>query len=289
MKKVVLCLFALSILLLTGCDNNEEAFYLEDKYYGTSEFIDLDQDTLEDLINDKESFAIFIYQPACANSENFEKVLTEYTGENQISFYKMPFSLMKETTLGDEIKYYPSFVVFHDGKMVDFLDANSDKDIDYYQNTEGFDKWFSSYVLKKEVDNNVAIENAGEQEEKTVNTDVTLDNVKYDENKVNIYFFWGDGCPHCESEFAFFESIEEQYGDYYNLNTFEVWNNEENASLLEVFSQSMNEDVTGVPYTIIGDKSFMGFNEDKEKEFINAITSQHQDSYDVYFDKINNS
>lgn len=288
MKKVVLCLFVLSILLLTGCDKKEEAFYLEDKYYGTSEFIDLDKDTLEDLIKDKESFAVFIYHPACANSENFEKVLTEYMGDKQISFYKMPFSEMKETVLGDEIKYYPSFVIFHDGEMIDFLDANSDKDTDYYQSTEDFDKWFSSYVLKKEVNQKSSSKENNAEEEDTINTDVTINDVKYDDNKVNIYFFWGNGCPHCEAEFSFFESIKNEYGDYFTLNTFEVWNNEENANLLSVFAKNMNEDVTGVPYTIIGERSFMGFSEDKEEEFIKAITSQHQNSYDVYFDKIKN-
>ena len=288
MKKIVVCLFILSILVLTGCNKNEEPFYLEDKYYGDDEFIELDKDMLEDLINDKESFAIFIYQPACANSENFEKVLTEYTGDKQISFYKMAFSDIKETTLGDEIKYYPSFVIFHNGKMVDFLDANSDNDTNYYKDYDGFDEWFSSYVLKKEVDKETSTKDTSIEEEK-INTDVTLDDVKYDENKVNIYFFWGDGCPHCEAEFEFFESIANEYGDYYTLNTFEVWNNEENANLLEVFSKSMNEDITGVPYTVIGDQTFTGFSDEYKEKMINAIISQHKNSYDVYFDSIKNA
>lgn len=54
--------------------------------------------------------------------------------------------------------------------------------------------------------------------------------------------------------FEFFESIKEKYGDYYNLYTFETWYNEENAKLIYSFAESMGDKVTGVPYTIIGDK-----------------------------------
>ena len=41
--------------------------------------------------------------------------------------------------------------------------------------------------------------------------------------KINIYLFWGNGCSHCSNLKAFMASIEEEYGKYYNLYTFEVW------------------------------------------------------------------
>ncbi|KKT07630.1 MAG: putative membrane protein, partial [Candidatus Nomurabacteria bacterium GW2011_GWB1_43_19] len=28
---------------------------------------------------------------------------------------------------------------------------------------------------------------------------------------INIYFFWGEGCPHCEKEKPFLETLEEKY------------------------------------------------------------------------------
>ena len=43
-----------------------------------------------------------------------------------VSFYKMSFVNMKETNLKDKIKYYPSFAIFKDGELVDYLDANND-------------------------------------------------------------------------------------------------------------------------------------------------------------------
>lgn len=118
--------------------------------------------------------------------------------------------------------------------------------------------------------------------------DINLDNVVREKNKVNIYLFWGDGCPHCKKEKEFFESIKTKYGKYYNLYTFEVWYNEENLNILNAFASSMGEKVTGVPYTIIGSKTFKGFNDtdDYKQSIIKTIEEEKDKNYDVYFDKI---
>lgn len=57
-------------------------------------------------------------------------------------------------------------------------------------------------------------------------------------------------------------------------------------NLIYTFAESMGDKVTGVPYTIIGDKSFTGFGEKSKNDFISAIEKQYKNSYDVYFDKI---
>ncbi len=117
----------------------------------------------------------------------------------------------------------------------------------------------------------------------------TLEDIVREENKVNIYFFWGDGCPSCAEELEILKKIEEEYGDYYNLYTFETWYNDNNVELLKMFASSMNDQVSGVPYTIIGTKSFIGFNDKYNNLFVNEIKSQYKNSYDVFFDKVNQS
>ena len=67
---------------------------------------------------------------------------------------------------------------------------------------------------------------------------------------------------------------------------FETWKDKENAELLSVFANAMNDKVTGVPYTIIGSLSFKGFGESKKNSFLEAIESQLKNNYDVYLDKI---
>ncbi len=114
----------------------------------------------------------------------------------------------------------------------------------------------------------------------------TLGDVIQTPGKVNVYFFWGDGCPHCRAEYEFFESIKEEYGKYYNLYGFEVWHSEDNANLLNEMAAALGQTTSGVPVTIIGDKVFTGFGSGREEDIKKAIESEHQNSYDVYFDKI---
>lgn len=289
---IIPVLLLISIIIIVIQNLPAQKFYLEDKYYGSRGFIEIDTSDLEKLMDDKESFALFIYQPACVTSSNFEQVLNDFMGSNNIKIYKIAFSNIKDTSLSEKIKYYPSFAIFNRGIMVDYLDASSDDDLKYYEEKVEFENWFTSYVLLKDVntyDSEVQDETTQEEEESTeVETpaEIDLENVTYDENKVNIYFFWGSTCPHCKEEFSFFDEIEEEYGNYYNLYTYEVWESQENAEIMNRFADALEEEPTGVPYTIIGDVSFTGFGESSKEKFIDAITSKHQNSSDVYFDKI---
>ncbi len=297
---VIPVLLLISIIIVIIKKMPEQKFYLEDKYYGNSEFTTIESNDLNKLMNDKESFALFIYQPACVTSSEFEQILYDFTKSNNIKIYEIAFSDIKDTKLSKSIKYYPSFAIFNKGKMVDYLDAESDNDLKYYKSKDEFEKWFTNYVLLKEVEvsnqnsNEKNSEGTKENSNKSSQENITeentkeikLDQITYDKNKVNIYFFWGSTCPHCKEEFAFFSQIKEEYGDYYNLYTYEVWNNPDNATIMNRFASALNEEVKGVPYTIIGDVSFTGFGESSKEKFIEAIKNKHQNSSDVYFDKI---
>lgn len=147
MKKLIIFLLTMIFcLLLVGCNNKQDTISLDKEYYQNNSFNELDKNTFDDLINNKKSFAIFIYQPLCTISYEFNKILTEFANQYQISFYKMPFSDIKETELKEYIKYYPSFVIYYKGEIVEYLDANSDSDSEYYKSIDGFKKWFSNYV-----------------------------------------------------------------------------------------------------------------------------------------------
>ena len=287
----LLLLISIIIGIIVIRNMPEKKFYLEDKYYCGSDFIEIKTSDLEKLIDDKESFALFVYQPACVTSANFEQILKDFSNSNNIEIYKIAFSDIKDTSLSKYIKYYPSFAIFNKGNMVSYLDANSDNDLKYYESKDEFQKWFTSFVLLKDTDNSNSSENENVTEEsentkEETPTEINLENVTYDKNKVNIYFFWGSTCPHCKAEFAFFDEIKEEYGDYYNLYTYEVWENPDNEKIMNKFADALNEEVTGVPYTVIGDVSFTGFGESSKEKFIDAIKNKHQNSSDVYFDKI---
>ena len=141
MKKIIVLI--LISLLLVGCNGKIK---LEDKYYKRSEFIDIDYLGVDDLIKSKENFVVFIYQPMCTMSSEFEKLLDEYMDIRKISIYKMSFTDMKKTSLKDTVKFYPSFIIFKDGEVVDFLDADSDEDTNKYKMLKAFKEWFEGYV-----------------------------------------------------------------------------------------------------------------------------------------------
>ena len=283
MKKnsIIIGIVLLIMLLCTACGN--KTFMLEEKYYGESKFVEIDNEDYDKLISNKESFAIFIYQPLCAASSSFKEVLTEYSNTKGIVFYKMTQTKMKESKLGETLKYYPSLVIVKDGKVVDYLDANSSDDTRYYQNAENFNNWFTTYVELKEYDGE-NVYTTTKNINHGVKIDAKLDNVTYDNNKVNIYFFWGNGCPHCEEGFKFLDSISKEYGKYFKLNKFEVWENEDNAKLMEQFANKMGDEISGVPYIVIGNRTFKGFGEKHKEAIKDAIKEQYKDSYDVYLE-----
>ena len=289
-KKIFL-LATIIILTLSGCNKKEEIpFKLEQEYYGKEEFIELNKDELNNLIDKEKTFAVFLFQPFCEAAANFNEVLKEFMSTNKLAIYKMQFKDIKGTELEKHVKYYPSLVIYKDGKLIDFLEADKDEDTKNFKYLDSFIEWFKQYVIIDTVENNNN-ENTSENqkisktEEEKNNIDIVLNNVTYDSNKINIYLFWGDGCPHCEKEKEYFENISKEYGKYYNLHTYEVWYNTENQKIFEQFANKMKDDVSGVPYTIIGNKSFKGFNEKMKDDIIKTITEQHQNSYDIYFDR----
>jgi cytochrome c biogenesis protein CcdA/thiol-disulfide isomerase/thioredoxin len=76
--------------------------------------------------------------------------------------------------------------------------------------------------------------------------------------KVEIYFFWGQGCPHCAQEKPFLEELKQKYPQL-EIKEFEVYFNRENQELFQKIAQAYNTQPEGVPMTFIGKDAFIGF------------------------------
>lgn len=105
-----------------------------------------------------------------------------------------------------------------------------------------------------------------------------------DNKKVNVYLFRGDGCPHCADAEAFFESIEDELGEYFTLVDYETWKNSDNAALLEKVADARGEEVGGVPYIIIGNKSWNGYSSEYDDDFKDAIMAEYETSITERYD-----
>jgi cytochrome c biogenesis protein CcdA/glutaredoxin len=79
------------------------------------------------------------------------------------------------------------------------------------------------------------------------------------EQKIDIVYFYGDGCPHC----ANFEEWVDEIKDDYNINLigFEVYSDEDNRELAIKMAEEYGESFTGVPMIFIDDDIFIGFSE----------------------------
>lgn len=92
-----------------------------------------------------------------------------------------------------------------------------------------------------------------------------------EEDKINLYLFKGDGCPHCAEEEKWLEHIKEEYKDYINIYKFEVWYNDDNAKMLDEVKKEFNSHSTSIPFTIIGEYYYTGFSDVTASEIENKI------------------
>ncbi len=103
--------------------------------------------------------------------------------------------------------------------------------------------------------------------------------------KVTLYLFHGDGCPHCAAEIEYLDSISSKYKNL-EIIKYEVWYNEENANLLKDVESSFELTRSGVPTTVIGDILIQGFGSGTGEKIERAINFYENNSYTDQIQKI---
>lgn len=78
-------------------------------------------------------------------------------------------------------------------------------------------------------------------------------------NRVPIYFFWGDGCPHCAEEKPFLQKLVDN-NNLLEVREYEVWKSPGNQQRLKDMAEALNFTPSGVPVTIVGEKVWIGYN-----------------------------
>ena len=113
-------------------------------------------------------------------------------------------------------------------------------------------------------------------------------NVKADEKVINIYLFYGDGCPHCAAEEEFLDEYLKDK-DNVKLYKYEVWYDKTNQEYLQKVQKKLNDKQSGVPYTVIGDKVLLGYMDGVTDVTIkNYIDYYYNNDYVDYVGKITN-
>lgn len=103
---------------------------------------------------------------------------------------------------------------------------------------------------------------------------------------ITIYLFRGKGCGYCRAFLTFMNSITDEYGKYFKMESYEVWNDADNAALMTKVSEYLDNPAGGVPYIVIGDKVFAGYASEYDAGIKQAITDLYNTKkakrYDVF-------
>ena len=91
------------------------------------------------------------------------------------------------------------------------------------------------------------------------------------EKELNIYLFYGDGCPHCRDEEKWFETYLKK-NEFIKMHKYEIWYSKDNQEKYSKVHEILNDTSSGIPYLIIGETVITGFDEEITPERIkNAI------------------
>ncbi len=84
-----------------------------------------------------------------------------------------------------------------------------------------------------------------------------------EKEKVEVKVFWSYGCPHCTKEKEFLEKLVAANGNII-FKSYEVSQNVENLRLLKRHGEELSADISGVPFTVIGEIDYLsGFRSDE--------------------------
>lgn len=92
------------------------------------------------------------------------------------------------------------------------------------------------------------------------------------EEKVVVYFFWGDGCPHCAKAKPVLEDYAKQHPSL-DLQMFEIYNVDQNKVLFEKISELYGFEPRYVPTIFIGDRFWEGWSDEIQSDVIATIDS----------------
>lgn len=105
---------------------------------------------------------------------------------------------------------------------------------------------------------------------------------KVNAEEVTVNVFYGNGCPHCAKEDKYLNVLKQELKDNIEIKKYEVWDNKENNELLKKVRTTLNDENEGVPFVVIGNEYFNGYNDDIAKDIKKTIFDNiKQNSLDV--------
>ncbi len=90
-------------------------------------------------------------------------------------------------------------------------------------------------------------------------------------NQAILYFFWGNGCPHCAEAEPFLKDLVKKYPQM-EVRAYEVWYNDENQSLFQKMGAAFGYTPKAVPGIFLGELHWEGYTGSIGGEIEAAVT-----------------
>ena len=94
----------------------------------------------------------------------------------------------------------------------------------------------------------------------------------FGQREVAIYFFWGDGCPHCAEAKPFLDQLARSHANI-KLHSYEVWNSPQNQEIFSQLADALQFEPAGVPTTLVGNRYWVGYGPQIRQEIDAAVAA----------------
>lgn len=149
MRKILSVIAILFIVIIAGFCSYYiffHSFKLSPEFYDndTTSLRTVSYNQLRSLRTERKTFIVLAAQEDCRTADDLRKNLQEIVQQYGLVIFETTPTNLEESGIADDVRFYPSLLIFRDGKLKDYLDANDPADVDAYTTRDGLEQWLSS-------------------------------------------------------------------------------------------------------------------------------------------------
>ena len=136
---IIPIIIVIMLLFIFYPKKNNGKFYLDKEYYNDGEFI------LTSYLP-RGTYIAYVYANVCIFSVPCDSIFKEVMNKYNIDMLEISYDDMKKTKYHENVLYAPSVLIIKNGNLIAYLDAESDDDLEIYQNSDKFEEWLNNYI-----------------------------------------------------------------------------------------------------------------------------------------------
>ncbi len=126
--------------------NKLEKFKLSEDVGKAGQLTEITASEFEKMIATRRNFIVVAHMVVCPAEFPLLDTARQYVKEAGVPVYGMVEDEFKKTAMAEVVRFLPSAVIYREGKMVDYLDAEADEDVRFYGSAQDFGEWVEKWV-----------------------------------------------------------------------------------------------------------------------------------------------